>query len=42
MPEVQIVAVCDPVKESHAYVDWSKDGLRSELARSLDNPEGTA
>src|SRR5438067_6168092 len=30
IPEVQIVAVCDPVKESHAYVDWSKDGLRSE------------
>src|SRR5512135_2418980 len=25
-PEVQIVAVCDPVKESYEYVDWSKDG----------------
>ena len=39
MPEVQVVAVCDPVKESHSYVDWSKDGLRSELARSLGNPD---
>src|SRR5437764_4013330 len=37
MPEVQIVAVCDPVRGSQAYVDWSKDGLRSEIARSLGN-----
>jgi hypothetical protein len=29
LPEVQIVAVCDPVKESYDYVDWSKDGLRA-------------
>src|SRR5271157_6491329 len=27
LPEVQIVAVCDPVKESHSYIDWSSDGL---------------
>jgi len=39
MPEIQIVAVCDPVKESHDYVDWSKDGLRSELAKFLGNPD---
>jgi predicted dehydrogenase len=39
MPEVQIVAVCDPVKESHDYVDWSKDGLRAELAEALGRPE---
>src|SRR5467141_1753252 len=32
MPEIQIVAVCDPVKESHDYVDWSKDGLRADIA----------
>jgi hypothetical protein len=37
-PEVQIVAVCDPEKENTNYVDWSKDGLRSEIARALDNP----
>src|SRR5947199_224240 len=34
-PEVQLVAVCDPSKESRGYVDWSGDGLRSELARAL-------
>ena len=39
MPEVQIVAVCDPVKESHDYVDWSKDGLRASLAEALGKPE---
>jgi len=39
LPEVQIVAVCDPVKESRDYVDWSKDGLRSELARAIGKPD---
>src|SRR5512137_980841 len=39
MPEVQIVAVCDPVKESHDYVDWSKDGLRASLAEALGKPD---
>jgi len=39
LPEVQIVAVCDPVKESHDYVDWSKDGLRSEIANTLGKPD---
>jgi predicted dehydrogenase len=39
LPEVQIVAVCDPVKESHDYVDFSRDGLRSAIATALGNPE---
>jgi hypothetical protein len=39
MPEVQIVAVCDPVKESHEYVDWSRDGLRAEIAAALGKPD---
>ena len=39
MPEVQVVAVCDPVKASHDYVDWSRDGLRSELASALGKPD---
>jgi predicted dehydrogenase len=38
LPDIQIVAVCDPVEESYDYVDWSKDGLRSELASFLTNP----
>jgi predicted dehydrogenase len=39
MPEIQIVAVCDPVKDGHEYVDWSRDGLRSEIARALGKPD---
>src|SRR5439155_12283222 len=31
--------VCEPVKESHDYVDWSKDGLRSEIAGALGKPD---
>ena len=38
-PEIQIVAVCDPVKDSHNYVDWSADGLRSDIAGALKQPE---
>lgn len=39
IPEVQIVAVCDPVKESYDYVDWSRDGLRSDIAATLGKPD---
>ncbi len=39
MPEVQIVAVCDPVKESYDYVDWSRDGLRADIANALGKPD---
>jgi hypothetical protein len=39
MPEVQIVAVCDPVKEGHDYVDWSEDGLRASIANALGKPD---
>jgi predicted dehydrogenase len=39
MPEIQIVAVCDPVKDGQEYVDWSKDGLRSDIAAALNKPD---
>ena len=39
MPQVQVVAVCDPVKDSNNYVDWSKDGLRAAIAGALGKPE---
>lgn len=37
-PEVQVVAVCDPVKEGNNYVDFSRDGLRAAIAESLGQP----
>src|SRR5262245_60028425 len=39
LPEVQIVAVCDPVKDGHDYVDFSRDGLRSAIASALGKPD---
>ena len=39
LPEVQIVAACDPVKESYDYVDWSRDGLRADIAKALGKPD---
>lgn len=39
MPEVQIVAVCDPVKEGYDYLDWSRDGLRAGIAAALGRPD---
>jgi predicted dehydrogenase len=37
-PEVQIVAVCDPNKDSTNYVDWSKNGIRDGIRKLLGNP----
>src|SRR5213594_2522277 len=39
MPEVQIVAVCDPVKDGHDYVDFSRDGLRAAIGAALGKPD---
>jgi len=39
MPEVQIVAVCDPEKDGRHYVDFSKDGLRTAIATALGKPD---
>ncbi len=39
MPEVQIVAVCDPEKDGVNYLDWSRDGLRQDIARTLNKPD---
>ena len=36
--DVQVVAVCDPNKDGHDYVDWSKNGLRNGIRQFLDKP----
>jgi hypothetical protein len=38
MPEIQIIAVCDPVKDGTNYVDWSPHGIRDSVRRVLENP----
>jgi hypothetical protein len=35
LPEIQIVSVCDPSKEAVEYRDWSRDGLRNGIRRTL-------
>ena len=42
MPDVQVVAVCDPNKDSDDYVDWSRDGLRKSIAKAIGKPEWRA
>lgn len=39
---IQFVAVCDPNKESYDYVDWSKDGLRRDVANMLKKQDWRA
>ncbi len=35
VPEIQVVAVCDPGKEARAYKDWSKEGLKNEIRKTI-------
>lgn len=38
LPEIQIVAVCDPNTNSSDYLDWSKGGIRNTIRKLLGNP----
>src|SRR4051812_36223947 len=42
IPEVQVVAVCDPNKESEDYVEWSKGSVRKTIATGLGKPDWRA
>jgi len=37
-PEIQIVAVCDPNRDSNDYVEWSKGSIRNRLRQLLGKP----
>jgi hypothetical protein len=39
VPEIQIVAVCDPSKEARGYKDWSKEGLKSEIRKTIQKTD---
>jgi hypothetical protein len=39
MPEIQMVAVCDPNRDSTDYVEWGKDSIRGGIAEWLKNPD---
>jgi hypothetical protein len=36
-PDVQITAVCDPVKDGTNYIDWDKTGIRDSVRKLLEN-----
>lgn len=42
IPELQIIAVCDPQKDATGYLDWGKTGLRDEIRTTLQNPQWTS
>jgi hypothetical protein len=38
VPELQIVAVCDPNKEAIGYKDWGPQWLRDEIRKTINKP----
>ena len=38
IPELQIIAVCDPQQEARGYFDWSKNELRDNIRSTLQSP----
>ncbi len=36
---IQIAAVCDPVKDSTDYLDWSKHAIRNNVREVLEDPD---
>src|SRR6476620_8275806 len=41
VPEIQVIAVCDPNKEAIGYRDWGTTYLRDEIRKTIHNPDGT-
>ncbi|HET6723688.1 MAG TPA: Gfo/Idh/MocA family oxidoreductase [Chitinophagaceae bacterium] len=39
VPQIQVVAVCDPSKEAIGYRDWGTDFLKNEIRRTLQKPD---
>ncbi|QEC69880.1 Gfo/Idh/MocA family oxidoreductase [Panacibacter ginsenosidivorans] len=39
VPEIQVVAVCDPNKEARGYRDWGINYLRGEIRKTIQKPD---
>jgi hypothetical protein len=39
VPEIQVVAVCDPNKEARGYRDWGINYLKDEIRKTIKKPE---
>src|SRR4030095_1807622 len=35
VPQIQVVAVCDPNKEARGYRDWGAEGLKNEIRKTI-------
>ena len=42
IPEIQIVAVCDPCKDAVGYRDWARDSLLKSIRNALGKPDWRA
>ena len=42
IPEIRIVAVCDPSKHAIGYRDWGRDSLLNEMRKALGKPDWMA
>ncbi len=42
IPEIQIVAVCDPSKNAVGYRDWSRNGITNSIRKLLGKPDWKA
>ena len=42
IPEIQIVAVCDPSKHAVGYRDWGMDGLLNDMRKAIGKPDWRA
>jgi len=41
VPQIQVVAVCDPNKEARGYRDWSPEGIKSEIRKTIQDNNWT-
>jgi hypothetical protein len=39
IPEIQVVAVCDPNKEARGYRDWGLNYLKDEIRKTIKKPD---
>ena len=37
-PQLQVVSICDPNRFATGYLDWSANGIRNDIRRTLDDP----
>jgi len=39
VPQIQVIAVCDPNQKAVGYKDWGKDYLKNEIRKTVNKPD---